>query len=60
MRGIKTNPASREFLRAWSVAEHRILWEAPTATSWYGGVLATASSLVFQGDANGNLNAYSG
>jgi quinohemoprotein ethanol dehydrogenase len=58
-RGIKTNPASRGFLRAWSVVEHRILWEAPTATSWDGGVLATAGGLVFQGDANGNLNAYS-
>ena len=58
-RGNKTNTASRGFLRAWSVAEHRILWEAQSATSWDGGVLATGSGLVFQGDANGNLNAYS-
>ncbi len=57
-RGIKTNPASRGFLRAWSVSEHRVLWEAPTATSWDGGVLATAGGLVFQGDANGYFNAY--
>jgi quinohemoprotein ethanol dehydrogenase len=57
-RGIKTNPASRGFLRAWNVAEHRIAWEAETATSWDGGVLATAGGLVFQGDANGRLNAY--
>jgi quinohemoprotein ethanol dehydrogenase len=57
--GLKTNTASRGFLRAWSVAQHRILWEAQTATSWDGGVLATAGGLVFQGDANGNLNAYS-
>lgn len=55
---IKTNPASRGFLRAYSVPEHRVIWEAQTATSWDGGVLATAGNLVFQGDANGNLNAY--
>ena len=58
-RGMKTNTASRGFLRAWSVPEHRVVWEAQTATSWDGGVLATAGGLVFQGDANGNLNAYS-
>jgi quinohemoprotein ethanol dehydrogenase len=57
-RGIKTNPASRGLLRAWSVAEHRVVWEVPTATSWDGGVLATGGGLVFQGDANGFLNAY--
>jgi len=45
-------------LRAYSVAEHRVVWETPTATSWDGGVLATGGGLVFQGDANGNLNAY--
>jgi len=58
-RGIKTDTASRGFLRAWSVVEHRIVWQAPTASSWDGGVLATAGGLVFQGDANGYLNAYS-
>jgi quinohemoprotein ethanol dehydrogenase len=58
-RGMKTNTASRGFLRAWSVPEHRVVWEAQTATSWDGGVLATAGGLVLQGDANGNLNAYS-
>jgi quinohemoprotein ethanol dehydrogenase len=57
-RGFKTDPASRGFLRAWSVAEHRLLWETQTATSWDGGVLATGGGLVFQGDANGYFNAY--
>ena len=56
--GMKTNIASRGFLRAWNVAEHRIAWETRTATSWDGGVLATAGGVVFQGDANGMLNAY--
>ena len=57
--GYKTNTATRGFVRAWSVAEHKIVWETQTATSWDSGVLATAGGLVFQGDANGNLNAYS-
>ncbi len=57
-RPIRTNPASRGFLRAYSVAEHRVRWETQTATAWDGGVLATGGGLVFQGDANGNLNAY--
>jgi quinohemoprotein ethanol dehydrogenase len=56
---MNTNTASHGVLRAWSVTERRIVWEAPTATSWDGGVLATGSGLVFQGDANGYLNAYS-
>ncbi|MGB6355350.1 MAG: PQQ-dependent dehydrogenase, methanol/ethanol family [Steroidobacteraceae bacterium] len=58
-RSVKTNTATRGYLRAWSVAEHRTVWEVQTATSWDGGVLATGGGLVFQGDANGNLNAYS-
>ncbi len=57
-KGVATNTASRGFLRAWSVPEHRVVWEAQTATSWDGGVLATDGGLVFQGDANGYLNAY--
>ncbi|HEX4151763.1 MAG TPA: PQQ-dependent dehydrogenase, methanol/ethanol family [Steroidobacteraceae bacterium] len=57
-RPIKTNPASRGFLRAYRVKDHRVQWETQTATAFDGGVLATAGGLVFQGDANGNLNAY--
>jgi quinohemoprotein ethanol dehydrogenase len=57
--GYKTNTATRGFLRAWNVAQHKVVWEAQSATSWDSGVLATAGGLVFQGDANGNLNAYS-
>jgi quinohemoprotein ethanol dehydrogenase len=58
-KGLKNDTASRGVLRAWSVKEHRVVWEASTATSWDGGVMATASGVVFQGDANGYLNAYS-
>ena len=57
-RPFKTDPASRGFLRAYSVKEHRVKWQTQTATSFDGGVLATAGGLVFQGDANGNLNVY--
>ena len=57
-QGLKTNTASRGVLRAWNVAEHRVVWEAPTESSWDGGVLATGGGLVFQGDANGFLSAY--
>ena len=46
------------YLRAFDVANHKILWEVPTATSWDGGVLSTAAGLVFQGDAAGRLNVY--
>ena len=55
---IKTNVATRGFLRAYGVKQHRVLWETQTATALDGGVLATAGGLVFQGDANGNFNAY--
>jgi quinohemoprotein ethanol dehydrogenase len=55
---LKTNTASRGFVRAWSVAEHKVVWETQSATPWDSGVLATGGGLVFQGDANGNLNAY--
>ncbi|MGD0502529.1 MAG: PQQ-dependent dehydrogenase, methanol/ethanol family [Steroidobacteraceae bacterium] len=57
-RPFKTDFASRGFLRAYSVKEHRVKWETQTATSFDGGVLATAGGLVFQGDANGSLNVY--
>ena len=40
-RPFKTDPASRGFLRAYSVKEHRVKWETQTATSFDGGVLAT-------------------
>ena len=57
-QGIRTTIASRGFLRAWNVAAHRVEWETQTASSWDGGVLATGGGVVFQGDANGQLNAY--
>jgi quinohemoprotein ethanol dehydrogenase len=57
-QAANTEIRSRGVLRAFSPSEHRVVWETPTATSWDGGVLATGSGLVFQGDANGFLNVY--
>lgn len=45
-------------LRAFDVASGRVRWEQSTDTVWPGGVLATASGLVFQGDLTGKLNVY--
>src|SRR5258708_30649640 len=53
-RGMKTNTVSRGFLRAWSVPEHRVVWETQTATSWDGGVLATAGGVVFPRGVQGS------
>jgi len=58
-RGTRKDVDSRGYLRAWDVKQHRIAWEAQTATVWDGGLLATGSGLVFQGDGAGHLNAYS-
>jgi quinohemoprotein ethanol dehydrogenase len=45
-------------LRAVEPLSGRIVWEAPNASSWDGGVLSTDGNLVFQGDATGHLNVY--
>ena len=46
-------------LRAVDPLTGKIVWEAPNATNWDGGVLSTAGNLVLQGDATGHLNIYS-
>lgn len=51
-------PGSHGVLRAVNVVTGKIEWEQPSASSWDGGVLSTDGNLVFQGDVNGNLNAY--
>jgi quinohemoprotein ethanol dehydrogenase len=48
----------RGFLRAWDPIGNRLLWEAPTASGWDGGVMSSAGGLVFQGDVAGMLNIY--
>lgn len=45
-------------LIAWDPVSEKIVWRAPGATVWDGGVLSTAGNLVFRGDARGFLNVY--
>jgi quinohemoprotein ethanol dehydrogenase len=46
-------------LRAVEPLTGKIVWEAPNATNWDGGVMSTDGNLVLQGDATGHLNVYS-
>ncbi len=46
-------------LIAWDVAQQKQAWRVDLPAPWNGGVLSTAGNLVFQGNAGGNLVAYS-
>ncbi|MCB2087305.1 MAG: PQQ-dependent dehydrogenase, methanol/ethanol family [Sphingomonadaceae bacterium] len=46
-------------LIAWDPVKQEARWTVPFKGPWNGGTLATAGNLVFQGDANGNFNAFS-
>ena len=58
----KKDTATKEFPRgmliAWNPALRKEVWRVPQRADWNGGVLATASDLVFQGTAEGNFVAY--
>jgi quinohemoprotein ethanol dehydrogenase len=45
-------------LKAWDPVAGRVVWEAPSATIWDGGIMSTAGNLVFHGDARGFLNVF--
>lgn len=45
-------------LIAWDPIRKRIAWQVPTPGAFNGGTLATAGDLVFQGQADGYINAY--
>ena len=51
-------PKASSLLLAWNPATQRGVWRVPTSGIWSGGVLATAGSLVFQGQTNGQFTAY--
>lgn len=51
--------AGKSFLLAWDPATQRAQWAIPTPGAYSGGVLSTAGDLVFQGQADGYLMAYS-
>ncbi|HET7812722.1 MAG TPA: PQQ-dependent dehydrogenase, methanol/ethanol family [Steroidobacteraceae bacterium] len=48
----------KSFLVAWDPVKQRPLWQQPTPGPHNGGTLATAGDLVFQGQADGYINAY--
>ena len=45
-------------LIAWDPTTQDIRWSVEHATAWNGGILSTASNLVFQGTGDGRLVAY--
>jgi quinohemoprotein ethanol dehydrogenase len=45
-------------LTAWNPVTQRAAWKLPTAGLWSGGALASAGGLVFQGQLDGQFNAY--
>lgn len=57
----------RGFLRAWDPVKQKLIWEVETSGQWVGsdfafwnggGVMSTASDLVFQGRGSGFLHVY--
>jgi quinohemoprotein ethanol dehydrogenase len=51
--------AGKSALLAWDPAKQRAAWAVPTPGAFSGGVLVTAGDLVFQGQADGYITAYS-
>lgn len=51
--------AGRSFLLAWDPVRQQPRWAIPTPGAFGGGVLSTAGDLVFQGQSDGYLVAYS-
>jgi quinohemoprotein ethanol dehydrogenase len=49
---------SKSFLVAWDPVKQRAAWQQPTPGAHNGGTLVTAGDLVFQGQADGYINAY--
>jgi mono/diheme cytochrome c family protein len=55
-----TKKFPRGMLIAWNPSLRKEVWRVPQKADWNGGVLATASDLVFQGTAEGDFIAYDG
>jgi quinohemoprotein ethanol dehydrogenase len=51
---------SQGFLLAWDPVKQKEVWRVKQEAHWNGGVVTTASRLVFQGTADGNLSALDG
>ncbi|MCK5746208.1 MAG: c-type cytochrome, partial [Oricola sp.] len=46
------------FLKAWDVANRKLKWKVPLATTWNSGTLTTASNLVIHASGDGYFSAY--
>src|SRR5581483_12016620 len=55
---IKDRLNDTRWLLAVDPATQKHVWKIQTASSWNGGVLATAGDLVFQGQTTRELDAY--
>jgi quinohemoprotein ethanol dehydrogenase len=57
-----TRKFAREVLRAWDPVNSKVVWEQETSSGmrgYDGGVMSTASGLVFQGRGDGEFRVYS-
>jgi len=52
------DPPFRSVLKAWDPVAGKLVWQGSPKPYWGGGVLSTASGLVFQGAADGTFAAY--
>jgi quinohemoprotein ethanol dehydrogenase len=50
--------ANTSWLLAFDPVARRARWKQKTASAWNGGILATGGDLVFQGQLNGEFDAY--
>jgi quinohemoprotein ethanol dehydrogenase len=50
--------AGKSALLAWDPLAQKPVWNLPTPGFWNGGTMTTAGGLVFQGQADGLINAY--
>ncbi len=61
---MKFDTATKKFPRgmliAWNPILRKEVWRVPQQADWNGGILATASDLVFQGTAQGDFICYDG
>jgi quinohemoprotein ethanol dehydrogenase len=54
----ESGPPFQSVLEAWDPRRGKVVWQTPPQPFWAGGVLSTASGLVFQGAADGIFSAY--
>jgi quinohemoprotein ethanol dehydrogenase len=54
----QNGPPFQSVLQAWDPVHGKVVWQTSPQPFWPGGVLSTASGLVFQGTADGAFSAY--